>query len=361
MEGFVIHIHLYLTSRETELTAYNNLKRLKNAGFKILATSPKPLPLDFYQYVDHYYYDSENQMMKLEYEEADPLVWWSVCGNIKFNFVIDGSQKHGLAVLRSMIKGCEIASSLGYKNIIRFEFDDFFGAKSISLIKEICKEIQQSKYDFYTYKNDYGDNRINVSTHLIFYSCQSFLKVFGKIKNEYDYKDCLQELGIPDKSIILEEFMYQYMQNHDLNVYYGNGYSMKELFYDTWFNIHQSATGVFYGAISDVMIIKRGDFIDVENLCIAAQNSSSDSPVTVYFDIYDKDENLIETKQIYLELVGHWAYDLLPHNKNIDSIKIRHQDNDHHKTFKIYFENNQLNIYNTDIPKAINWQEIIFN
>ena len=49
MDKFVIHIHLYLTSTETELTAFNNLKRLKSNGFKILITSPKLIPLYFYQ------------------------------------------------------------------------------------------------------------------------------------------------------------------------------------------------------------------------------------------------------------------------------------------------------------------------
>ena len=63
MDKFVIHIHLYLTSTETELTAFNNLKRLKSNGFKILITSPKLIPLYFYQYIDHFYYDNENQIV----------------------------------------------------------------------------------------------------------------------------------------------------------------------------------------------------------------------------------------------------------------------------------------------------------
>ena len=168
MDKFVIHIHLYLTSTETELTAFNNLKRLKNNGFKILITSPKLIPLYFYQYIDHFYYDNENQMMELEYKKADPLVWWFTDDNTKFNFVVDGFQKHGLAVLRSMIKGCQIANALGYKNIIRFEFDDLFGKKSMDLIKEICSKIEDKKYNFYVYKNDYGENKADISTHLIF-------------------------------------------------------------------------------------------------------------------------------------------------------------------------------------------------
>jgi hypothetical protein len=361
VDNFVIHLHLYLTSRETELTAFNNLKRLKNYGFKILVTSPKPIPLDFYQYIDHFYYNNENQMMELEYKKADPLVWWYAAGNIKFNFVVDGFQKHGLAVLRSMIKGCQIAKGLGYKNIIRFEFDDFFGKKSIGLIKEICSDIEDKKYDFYTYKNDYGGERVDISTHLIFYSCDSFLKLFGRIKNEYDYKEYLKDLEIPDEAIILEEFIYRYIQKHNLNVYYGNGHTMHQLFIDSAFNMHQSPIGVVDGAISDVMIIKRGEDRDLENLCIAAQNVSSDNPVIIYFDLYDKNKNLIKTDEIYLEIIGQWRYDFLNNTKNISEIKIRHQNNPVHKTFKVYFEDGQVNIINIDMPNVHNWQEIIFN
>lgn len=361
MDNFVIHIHLYLTNRETELTAFNNLKRLKSNGFKILVTSAKLIPLDFYQYIDHFYYDSENQMMELEYKKADPLVWWYDAGNIKFNFVVDGFQKHGLAVLRSMIKGCHIASGLGYKNIIRFEFDDFFGKKSMDLIKQICGEIEDKKYDFYTYKNDYGGERVDISTHLIFYSCKSFIKLFGRIKNEHNYKEYLEELEIPNEAIILEEFIYRYIQKHKLNVYYGNGHTMHELFDDSAFNMHQSALGVVDGAISDVMIIKRGDVRDIENLCIAAQNVSSNIPMTIYFDLYDKDKKLIRTDEIYLEIIGQWKYDFLNDVKNIHEIKVRHQNNPVHKTFKVYFEDDQVNIINLDMPNVHNWQEIIFN
>jgi hypothetical protein len=361
VDSFVIHIHLYLTSAETELTAFNNLKRLKSNGFKILVTSPKFIPLDFYQYIDHFYYDNENQMMELEYKKADPLVWWFTDDNTKINFVVDGFQKHGLAVLRSMIKGCQIANALGYENIIRFEFDDLFGKKSIGLIKEICSQIEYKKYDFYTYKNDYGGNKVDVSTHLIFYSCQSFLKLFAHIKNEYDYKECLKELGIPDQAIILEEFMYQYIKKQELNVYYGNGQTMDKLFDDATFNTHQSPIGVIDGAISDVMIIKNGDVRNIENLCIAAQNITSDIPITIYFDSYDKDKKLIRTNKIYLKIKGQWQYDFLNDVKNTDEIKIRHQDNPAHKTFKVYFNKDQVNIVNIDMPNAHNMQEIILN
>ena len=361
MDSFVIHIHLYLTNRETELTAYNNLKRLKNFGFKILITSPKPLPLDFYQYIDHFYYDPENQLMELNYEGADPIIWWNHPGDFMLNFIVDGFQKHGFTVLRSMIKGSCIAKALGYKNIIRFEFDDFFGIESLKLIKQICKEIEDNKYDFYAYKNDYGENRLNVSTHLIFYSADSFINVFGNIKTEYDYKDVLKEIDFENKAIILEEFIYRVIETKNLKISYQDGKSMHELFKDTIFNIHQSLLGVFNGALSDVMRIKKEDRIDPEHLCLVAQNATSESPVTVYFDIYDHEKKLVKTIDIALELIGHWRFEYLHDAKNFSEVRIRHQDSPHHKTFKLYYKNNTINILNVDMPNAENWPQLIFN
>lgn len=360
MDDFIIHIHLYLTSRETELTAYNNLKRLKNAGFNILVTSPKPLPLDFYPLVKHFYYDSENQIMELEYEKPEPIVWWNHTDSIGFNFIVDGFQKHSLAVLRSMIKGCNIAKGLGYKNIIRFEFDDIFGYNSLNKIKQICKEIKDHNYDFYAYKNDYGNNKIDLSVHLIFYSIDSFLQIFGNINNEHDYKNCLKYIGLENKSIILEEFLYLLIKNENINILYQDGRIMHEVFNDTGFNIHQSPIGVFNGALSDVMRIIYKDKQDLDNLCVGAKNISSEVPVNIYFDIYNKDLILINTIKIDLYSVGEWKYEYLNDIKNIELIKIRHQDNQHHKTYRVYFNFNGVNIENVDLITDIYIPEIIF-
>ena len=75
--------------------------------------------------------------------------------------------------------------------------------------------------------------------------------------------------------------------------------------------------------------------------------------------LYDKDKKLVRTDKIYLEIIGQWQYDFLNDVKNISEIKIRHQNNPVHKTFKIYFDQNQVNILNIDMPNACNMQEII--
>jgi hypothetical protein len=341
-------MHLYLTNRETELTAYNNLKRLKNNGFKILITSPKPIPLDFYSLIDHYYYDSENQLLELEYDNHQPLIWWNSSGDVSMNFIVNGFQYHSLAVLRSMIKGSIISKSLGYTNIIRFEFDDFFGFNSLNKIKDICKEIEINEYDFYLFKNKNGTTE-DISTHLMFYSANSFMKVFDKIQNEKDYKEYLKKIGFENKSMFLEQFMLKVIEKEELKILYQEGNMMQTIFNDTIFNIHQSPIGVFGGALSDVMRVDRNGTYVPDILGLTAKNISSELPVNIYFDIYNHQNNLIKTVKLHLQTIGNWKYEELHNTKNISEIKIRHQDKPHHKTFKVYMENDMIKINNIDI------------
>ncbi len=135
MDNFIIHLHLYITNKEAELTAFINIKNLKEHGFKILITSPFNLPDYFYPHIDYFLLDRENQIFKEKYKDIEPIIWWNqIDPNMTFNFLIDGFQTHGLAVLRSMIKGSSIAKALGYEYIIRFEYDDLFGKYSLNKI-----------------------------------------------------------------------------------------------------------------------------------------------------------------------------------------------------------------------------------
>ncbi len=135
MEKFIIHLHLYLSDKENEYIAYQNLKKLKQHGFKILITSPKPLPEYLYEFIDFFCYDKENQLLTREYENIEPTILWTRSGDTELRFVTVKQQRHGLAVLRAMIKGCKLASAYGFEYIVRFEYDDCFGPQSMKLIE----------------------------------------------------------------------------------------------------------------------------------------------------------------------------------------------------------------------------------
>jgi hypothetical protein len=343
---FAIHIHLFLTSREAELTAYNNLRKLKKAGFTIIVTSPKALPADFYDLIDFFYFDRENQLFKENYEDIKPIVQWFANSIFTLNFVIQKIQPHGLAVLRSMIKGCQVSKMIGFEYIIRFEYDDLFGKESIKKLKEKIDLVINEGYDFYLYKNDYGENkeRSDISVHLMFYKCDSFLSVFEKIKNETDYNKALEDFGLPKKAILLEEFIWLSLKDTKYNIWYQGGQSQSLEFSDTHFNSKQIDLSTKGGLFCDVMIIKDSNGYRKNELSVAVSNVSSEEDTDVYFDVYDLNENLISTIKTSIYYLGQMNYNIIDNCDNISFIKIRHNNEDYYKTVKVYKEGDQVKI-----------------
>lgn len=360
MQDFIIHLHLYFSNEEAEKTALQNIKNLKNNGFKILVTSPQIISTDFYSHIDYFVFDRENQILRKDYTGIDPIIWWNDIGTMTFNFVIDGFQKHALAVLRSMIKGAAIAKALDFKYIIRFEYDDIFGPKSIEKIYSVCEYIKNNDISFYLYKNEYDELRKNISTHLMFYKPKKFLNVFESIKNEDDYCYYLEKINLPNKSIILEEFMYRVLDEFGINAHYAEGSTMQLEYPDTLFNMHQVALGVVDGILSDLMRIRNGFYREKNRLCIIAKNVESKEPILAHFDFYNHEDQLEYTKTIELNYVEEWKLDYVYNLENIKLVKIRHNNNLPHKSFSVYFEGEFINIIDNSI-KSTTIPELVFN
>ena len=361
MENFIIHLHLYFSNKEAESTALKNIKNLKERGFKILITSPQILNSEFYPHIDYFFFDRENQLFEKQYDQVDPVIWWNDLGNLKLNFVVDGFQKHGLAVLRSMIKGCSIAKSIGFDYIIRFEYDDLFGPISMNKVFSICDEIVKKDYSFYFYKNDYPEDKKDISTHLIFYKCKDFLNLFSTINNEDDYKLFLEKIGLPNKSIILEEFIYKVVDKFGYNVYFRPGGEMQSDHPDTVFNTHQVPTGLKDGILSDVMRVRIWDDYEPNKLALAVYNVASDKEVVAHFDFYNLDNKLSFSRTLEISGLGYWRFDYIEDLENVSLIKIRHNNNDHHKSFSVFFQNGIVSIRDTKLNSKLVPELIVRN
>lgn len=361
MENFIIHLHLYFSNKEAESTALKNIKNLKDRGFKILITSPQVLNKEFYAHIDYFFFDRENQLFEKRYDQVDPVIWWNDLGNLKLNFVVDGFQKHGLAVLRSMIKGCSIAKSVGYDYIIRFEYDDLFGPTSMNKVIDICNEVVKKDHSFYFYKNDYGEDKKDVSTHLMFYKCQDFLDIFSSVNNEDDYKLFLEKIGLPNKSIILEEFIYRVVDKFDDKVYFRPGNEMQSDHPDTSFNTHQVPTGLKDGILSDVMRVRFYDEYDPTRLSIAVYNVISEQKIDVHFDFYDLNNQLSFSRTLEISGLGYWKFDYIQDLENISIIKIRHNNNNYHKSYVVFFENGLVSIRDIELNSKLVPELIIRN
>lgn len=353
MEDFIVHLHLYLTNKESEDTAYENLKTLKEYGFKILITSPKPLPEQLYQYIDYFWYDTENQLLTDEYEHIEPTVLWLKTDDVELRFITVNPQRHGLAVLRAMINGSKLALAYGFTHIVRFEYDDLFGKESMKLIEDTVKRMIENKYDFYVYKNDYVGTRDDISVHLMYYKCDKFLEVFGDVKDERTYNDYLVKLNQDKQALILEQFLLFALEQRGMTtrVFYDTGENLTTLYHDTVFNKHQSDPGLKDGVLSDVLILKTREEIIRNQVYLAAQNFSSNDVQKIYFDIFDINGTFIHTYLFELDK-RYWQYVPLI-LENIKTIKIKHNDSDHHKVVEIDPITGEISLFENDVRQQL--------
>jgi len=343
IDTIIIHIHLFLTKSNLEDIAYNNIKFLKQEGFKILITSPKILPERFYDIIDIFYYDQENQLFEDLYTDIEVMHHYTKLPEFSLFLGVKEVQKHGLAVLRSMIKGCEVATFNNIKYIIRIEFDDIFGPKSIENVKNVITELKTNNYDFDLIRNIYS-YYTDISVHLMIYDCKKFLNVFGQIKNESDYKNELCNLGICNKSTMLETFMYlmveHYKNEKNLNIKYHNTSDIQSLYYDTNFNIHQSCFSLTDGLLTDVAYVYTNGNLE-NKLYLTSRNFSNEkSPLVQFYIVYKNGTTF--TLYMNVEGIGCWSTHGIDNPNTIDHIYIKHGDKEFHKKYSIanYNESN---------------------
>jgi glycosyltransferase involved in cell wall biosynthesis len=345
IDNIIVHIHLFLNKPNLEQIAYDNIKFIKQCGFKVLITSPKILPDRFYDIIDIFYYDKENQLFEDSYTDVEVMYHYTKTPDLSLYLGVKEVQKHGLAVLRSMIKGCEVASLNNIKYIMRIEFDDILGIKSIENIKNVIHDLENKSYDFDLIRNIYS-YYTDISVHLMFYDCKKFLEVFGQIKNESDYKKELCNLGICNKSTMLETFIYlmveYYKNDKKLNINYHNTSDLNSLYYDTDFNVHQNCFSLVDGLLTDVSYVYK-DGVTQNKLGLASRNFANENGLMVQFYIIYKNGG---TYTLYMNSGGIncWNVHYIENADTVDCVYIKHGEKDFYKKYSISNSESTLTI-----------------
>jgi len=247
-----LNLHLYLDDAK-ENTAYENIKKLKQFGLHITATAPKKVSKRIEDLVDVLLYDGENDLLKGDYGKPDYTFFWFENHLFRLDFARRERQPHSLPVLRSMIKGCELARIYGFEYVIRIEFDDLLSEESV---KWLINQAESMKEEMLFFRNEYSKNP-DISVHTILYKPDSFLEIFSEVKQEKDYARLLNELGIK-KSITLEEFMLLMLNYRKANVKYLDGTKMESILMNSTFNLHSSPSSLIEGCLTDIMKCKDG-------------------------------------------------------------------------------------------------------
>lgn len=245
-------MHLYLDDVKEE-TAYKNIKELKEFGLHITATASKKVSSRIMDLVDVILYDKENLLLTKDYGEPSYTFYWFENANFRLEFARKERQPHSLAVLRSMVKGCEIAKMKGFTHVIRIEFDDLLSERSVNFLLEQARKMEE---DMLFFKNEYGYSQ-DISVHTILYRPEEFLRMFGDIMCEDDYSRHLKELDV-NRSISLEEFICLTLDKRKANTKYLDGTKMESILVDSVFNLHSSPSSLVGGCLVDVMKCDNG-------------------------------------------------------------------------------------------------------
>ena len=176
------------------------------------------------------------------------------------------------------------------------------------------------------------------------YDCKKFLNVFGQIKNESDYKKELCNLGICNKSTMLETFMYlmveHYKNEENLNIKYHNTSDIQSLYHDTNFNVHQNCFSLTDGLLTDVAYVYANGNLE-NKLSLTSRNFSNEKSPLVQFHIVYKNGTTF-TLYMNVEGIGCWSTHSIDNPNTIDHIYIKHGDKEFHKKYSIvnYNESN---------------------
>jgi len=252
MPKLTVNVHLFL-NEHTEPTAYQNLKSLHDMGLHITATSPKPLPSRFYELVDVFLHDGENQLLNGHYEPREPVYYFTRHQGFTMNFHRVENQVHGLAVLRSMVKACELAVMYGMDWVLRIEFDDILSPCAVHKLIETTHALEE---DLLIFRNDYGKRR-DLSVHTMLYRPDAFLRVFKTIKDEESWRTWIAA-NCDYSNPILEELMLLMLEKSGEKVQYLDGAAMQSFLPGSVFNLHQSPTGLVSGCLADILTSDRG-------------------------------------------------------------------------------------------------------
>lgn len=246
----LVIIDCFVSSDSVLQKLREQILKFKSIGFNVLLISNTLINTDTLSLVDHFIYDSRNQLFEKEYTNVQGVNFLETIfnnGKPAFTTTISrpGLQRHGLSVLVNLHNGVNLAKSLGYENFWRFEVDDIFGSESMKWILSTKDTLSKSNKKAILYYNHYQNEPSNISFHFMYWNIDYFLEKIPQIKNEEDYITYLTETYGNLNFEIAEQFIYNNLKRKgDSEVLVKDGSQMELDFPDTRWNTEQSASNL---------------------------------------------------------------------------------------------------------------------
>jgi hypothetical protein len=320
----LINLHLYLYNDHLINIARTNIKKIKSYGFDILVTSALELPSDFYQFCDYIFIDHENPQFTKKYSIHKPVNFFTETDTIKLTYTRYYQQLHSLPVLKAMVKGCKIAQTLGYENVIRLVYDCELGIESSNSIYKYIDTIESKNHDMIVYENIRdNDTDSDISTQIMYYKIKPFLELFDGTDNEDSYITNTKKLGYGNVVLDLEIFLYRFIKNSTKNILFLDGPLFLSEYNDSLFNQILSTKDDVdsSGFLYDVMLVDGKD----NEIALSVYNQHTNNKNTIKFEGFDFYGNNVFTETLRVNDYGMWSWSIKNLNEvSINTIKTTH-------------------------------------
>jgi hypothetical protein len=232
-----------------------------------------------------------------------------------------------------MVKGCKIAQTLGYENVIRLVYDCELGIESSNSIYKYIDTIESKNHDMIVYENIRdNDTDSDISTQIMYYKIKPFLELFDGTDNEDSYITNTKKLGYGNVVLDLEIFLYRFIKNSTKNILFLDGPLFLSEYNDSLFNQILSTKDDVdsSGFLYDVMLVDGKD----NEIALSVYNQHTNNKNTIKFEGFDFYGNNVFTETLSVNNYGMWSWLIKNLNEvSINTIKTTHLETSIEKTY----------------------------
>jgi len=327
----IIFIDNFVSSPETDRSLIEKIKIFKRFGFDILLISKTSVSNKVQENTDFYFYNRNIPMIDDNHKKLiETFIHNSIYLENNLVFTLKNNfyetEKHKFSYLMNFYSASSLGKSLGYKNIVRLQSNDYYGKKSIKWIKESCEYLESSiEKSILFFSNVVGQENYqdtNFFTNLQIWNIDHFFEIFPKIKSKEDYINFIENKFSSENFFTIDNMVCKLISSckyTDLIIYEFS--KLKEILPDSIWNIENSSE-FFYDGYVDVFhdVYKKEDD---EKILFFSKNLTNDIiNIKIFVKFDDGREELI-----YQELPKYqdsWCWDLL--DSNVESWKVYYKD-----------------------------------
>lgn len=180
-EKNLIIIGCFVTNKYKKKILIDFINQAKKTGCHIMLVSHLSVDEEILNLVDYYVYDKDNEKLPVE---NCPTVWFAD----DIEFINIHSSTHGIAIVKNLYNGLNLAKSLNYKHFIYTEYDYILDDRDIYNLASLFTRLNKENKKLFLFTTPSGDGYMSAihQTQMLAGNVSYFLQ---NIKLPYTYED----------------------------------------------------------------------------------------------------------------------------------------------------------------------------